>query len=67
MMSRSLTDLYWLPSQYEESLSSLREEPGELMDEDMLNLVCLLDLNADTGAVDAWLNEDTLVLVPRHY
>ena len=30
----------------------------------MLNLVCLLDLNADPDTVDAWLNKDSLVLIP---
>lgn len=34
------------------------------MDEDVLNLVCLLDLDADADAVDARLDQDSLVLVP---
>lgn len=29
----------------------------------MLNLICLLDLNADAHAVDAGLDQDTLVFV----
>lgn len=32
----------------------------------MLNLVCLLDLDADADAVNAWLNQDPLILVPRN-
>jgi hypothetical protein len=33
------------------------------MDKDILDLVCLLDLDADADAVDARLNEDLLVLI----
>lgn len=32
----------------------------------MLNLVCLLDLDANTDGVDAGLDEDSLVLVSRN-
>jgi hypothetical protein len=32
----------------------------------MLNLVCLLDLDADPDTVDAWLNQDPLILIPRN-
>jgi hypothetical protein len=32
----------------------------------MLNLVCLLDLDADPDTVNAWLNQDALILVPRN-
>jgi hypothetical protein len=34
------------------------------MYQNMLNLVCLLDLDADPNAVDAWLNKDSLILIP---
>jgi hypothetical protein len=34
------------------------------MYQNMLNLVCLLDLDADPDTVDAWLNKDSLVLIP---
>jgi len=30
----------------------------------MLNLVCLLDLYADSNGIDAGLNQDLLVLIP---
>lgn len=57
--------LDWLPPQDEERLCSLCEEAGKLVDEDMLNLVCLLDLDAYAHAVDAGLDEHPLVLVSR--
>ena len=48
----------------EEGLSALGQETGELVNEDTLDLVGLLDADADADAVDAGLDEDTLVLVP---
>lgn len=42
------------------------EEAGELVDENVLNLVCLLDLDADADRVDARLDEDALVFVARN-
>lgn len=36
------------------------------MDQDVLDLVCLLDLDAYPHAVDAGLDEDSLVLVSRN-
>jgi hypothetical protein len=52
-----------LPPEDEEGLGTLCEESGELVDQDVLNLVGLLDLDADSYAVDAGLNEHALVLV----
>lgn len=51
------------PSQNEERLGTLCQEASELVDQDMLNLVCLLDSDADADAVDAGLDEDALVLI----
>ena len=48
----------------EEGLGALGQETGEFMNEDTLDLVGLLDADADTDAVDAGLDENTLVLVP---
>jgi len=36
------------------------------MHQNMLNLIGLLNFDADSDAVDAWLNEDFLVVVPRY-
>lgn len=44
----------------------MRQESCKLVDQDMLNLIGLLDLDADTDGVDAGLNQDTLVLVARN-
>lgn len=65
-MLRRRTCLDWFPSQDEEGFRSLGEESGEFVDKNLLNLVCLLDFNADADAVDAWLNEDFLVVIPGH-
>jgi hypothetical protein len=61
-----VTDLDRFPPQNEEGLRTLRQESCKLMDQDMLNLIGLLDLDADTDGVDAGLNQDTLVLVARN-
>lgn len=54
------------PPQDEERLGALFQEPGELVYQDVLDLVSLLDLEADAHAVDAGLDEDALVLVTRN-
>ena len=65
-MNISAAHLHWLPAQDEERLSTLRQESCKLVDQDVLNLVCLLDLDADADTVDAGLNEDSLVLISRN-
>lgn len=55
--------LDWFPPQNKEALRPLRQKSRELVHQDMLDLICLLDPNAHTHAVDRWLNEDLLVLV----
>lgn len=64
-IARPLTDLDRFPPQNEEGLCTLRQESCKLVDQNMLNFVGLLDLDADTDGVDAGLNQDTLVLVAR--
>lgn len=60
------THLDWFPPQDEERLGALLQEPGELVYQDVLDLVSLLDLEADAHAVDAGLDQDALVLVARN-
>lgn len=57
------THLDWFPPQDEESLGSLGQESGKLVDQDVFDFVGLLDLDADAHTVDAGLDEDSLVLV----
>lgn len=57
------TNLNRLPPENKEVLRSLRQEPRELVHQNMLNLICLLDLDADTDRVDTGLDEDPLVLI----
>ena len=52
-----------LPSQYEERFCPLRQEPCEFVDQDVLDFICLLDLDADTYAVHTRLDEDFLILI----
>lgn len=63
--SSQYQDLDRLPPQNEERFGSLGQEPGELMDQNMLNLIGLLDLDADADGVDARLDKNSLVLVTR--
>ena len=57
------TDLDGFPSEDEEGLCTLCQEAGELVDQDVFDLVCLLDPDADADTVDAGLDKDTLVLI----
>lgn len=60
------THLDRFPPQNEEGLGALFQESGELVYQDVLDLVGLLNLDADAHAVDAGLDEDALVLVTRN-
>lgn len=60
------TDLDRLPPQDKERFGTLRQESRKLVDQDVLNLVGLLDLDADADRVDAGLDQDALVLVARN-
>lgn len=57
--------LDWFSPQYEKGLGPLGQEPCEFMDQNVLNLVCLLDSYADSHTIDAWLYENLLILVSR--
>lgn len=61
---RATTYLDGLPPQNEEGLRSLRQEPRELVDQDMFYLIGLFDLYAYPHAVDAGLDVHLLVLIP---
>jgi hypothetical protein len=54
------------PPQDEESFRSLSEKSRELVHQNMLDLVGLLDLDADSDAVDTWFDEYFLVVVAGH-
>ena len=54
-----------LPPQNEERFRSLSEETGELVNKNILNLICLFYSYADSHAVDTGFYEDLLVLVAR--
>ena len=54
------------PPKDDEALCSLLQEPCELVDQNVFDLICLLDLDAYAHAVDAGLDEDALVLVARN-
>lgn len=60
------THLDRLSPQNQKVLGPLRQEPRKLVHQDMLNLIRLLDLDADADGVDARLDEDPFVLVPGH-
>ncbi len=61
-----LAYLDWLSTENEECFCTLGQESRKLMHKYVLNLIGLLNLDANTDAVDAGLNENTLVLVSRN-
>ena len=63
MGSAEHTHLHCLPSQYNEALRPLHHETRELVAKNSLNLVGLLDLDAQANRVDRWFNQHTLILV----
>ena len=62
-MKRNVADLYGLSPQYEESLRSLCQKPRKLVDQYILDLICLLYFDADSNTVDARFHQDFLILV----
>lgn len=60
------THLDRFPPQDKERLGTLFQEPGELVYQDVLDLISLLDLEADAHTIDAGLDEDAFVLVARN-
>jgi hypothetical protein len=63
---RDVISLDRFPPQDVKRLCSLGQEAGELVNQYMLNLICLLDLDAYPHAIDAGLDIDALVLVARY-
>lgn len=60
------SNLDGLPPEDEKGLGALCQEAGELVHQDVFDLVGLLDLDAYPYAVDGRLDQDTLVLVARN-
>jgi len=63
---RDVVALDRLPPHNVEGLGSLRQEPCELVDQDVFNLICLLDLDAYAHTVDAGLDVYAFMLIPRY-
>lgn len=63
---RDVVALDWLPPHDVEGLGSLGQEPCELVDQDVFNLICLLDLDAYAHTVDTGLDVHAFLGVPRH-
>jgi hypothetical protein len=57
------TNLDRLSPQNEEGFRSLSQESCELVNQNMLNLICLLDLDAYAYTVYAWFNQHSFILV----
>lgn len=52
-----------LSPENKEGLGTLCQEASKLVDQNMLNFIGLLDLDADPYAVDAGFDEDALIFV----
>lgn len=52
-----------LSTQNDEALRPLHQKSGEFMAENALDLICLLDLDADTDGVDRRLDKHSLIFV----
>ena len=63
---KTTIDLDGFAPEDEECLSSLSQKSCKLVDEDVLNLVGLFDLDADSDTVDARFYENLFVLIPRN-
>ena len=63
---QNATYLHRLASEDDEVFSAHHHEPHELMAEDLLDLVGLLDGDADANRVDGRLDEHSLLLVTRN-
>ena len=44
----------------------MRKKPSEFVDEDMLDFICLLNLDTNANAVDARLDENLLVVIASY-
>lgn len=65
-IGKSLLHLYRFPPQDEKCFGPLGQESCEFMNQNVLNLVGLFDLDADSYAIDAGLNENSLIFVASH-
>ena len=59
------TNLYWLSAEDEKRFCSLGEEPCEFVHKYMLNLIRLLNLDANTHTINAGLYQNSFVFVSR--
>ena len=59
-------DLDRFSPQDEERFRPLRQKARKLVNQDVFNLVCLLDLDRHPDAIHAGLHQDPLILVPRY-
>src|SRR5947207_15573676 len=57
------TYLHCLPAQNEEGFCSLSQESGELVYQNMFDLICLLYTNADPNTINTRLNENLFILI----
>lgn len=57
------TRWYWFSSENHESLCAHHHEPCKLVTQDLFNLICLFDGDAETDRIDRWLDEDTFGFV----
>jgi len=64
-MRQCITDWYGLSPQYDKVLRSLHHEASKFMTEYTFNLICLLNLYAETDRIDRRFNEDAFILVTR--
>ena len=55
--------LDWLSSENEECLRSLRQKSHKLVHQDVLNLIRLLDFDADSDGINAGFNQHLLVFI----
>ena len=62
----SFTHLDSLSPKNKECFRSLGQKPRELVYQNILNFICLFDLDAETDAVHARLNKDSFILISRH-
>lgn len=60
---RNVVALHGLAAEDKEVLSTSRQEAGELTNQNLLDFICLLDADRHPDRIDAWLDEDSLILI----
>lgn len=63
---RNIVAGHRLAAQHHKALCTLHQKPRELVAQNLLNLIGLLDLNANTHTVHGRLDQHVLVLVATH-